>query len=196
MTKEQTELLPCPFCGETPKTLGINDGEIYRWKRAFGDCCSEWEIEFRVEYADSENQEKVYQLAVEAWNDKPRLSRKAIQSYWEAKYKREKAELLKQVEKMILNTRHNEGWVSVDDRLPEEHLEVDVECAGFVCPYDTPTETSIGFIGGEGTWSIASWLSDQDCYETLNDVIVTRWKYRNAPPAPLPTPPNNDKQES
>lgn len=75
MSNDKQELKPCP-CGKTPDYLGVNDGETYRWKRAFGDCCSEWEIEFRVDRGDSANE--IYQLAVEAWNEKPRKAEQEI----------------------------------------------------------------------------------------------------------------------
>lgn len=64
------DLKPCP-CGSTPTSLHVFDGDTYRYSRAYGDCCSEWGIEFRSDNHPRDD-ERVKRLAVEAWNDAPR----------------------------------------------------------------------------------------------------------------------------
>lgn len=65
-----TNLKPCP-CGKTPEKLAIYDSEAYRYSRAYGTCCSEWEIEFRGDDNPLDDV-RTYNLAVEAWNAAPR----------------------------------------------------------------------------------------------------------------------------
>jgi hypothetical protein len=64
------ELKNCP-CGKTPESLGVEDtGQGGKWADVVPDCCGEWRIEFRTQY---ETGNKLYALAVEAWNDVPRF---------------------------------------------------------------------------------------------------------------------------
>lgn len=66
---EKIHLEPCP-CGKTPDLLIIEMPERAKWGRAFGDCCSEWAIEFRNGYtADGKVSQK---RAAKAWNETPR----------------------------------------------------------------------------------------------------------------------------
>lgn len=65
------KLVPCP-CGKTPTRLHVNDaGQGMRWAHVAGNCCGDWELEFRTEY-NALDSEKCYQLAVERWNEAPR----------------------------------------------------------------------------------------------------------------------------
>lgn len=64
-------LKPCP-CGETPKSLRIADNGS-KWAYVSGDCCNEWNIEFRTHYHRIETNECMA-LAVEAWNVAGRTS--------------------------------------------------------------------------------------------------------------------------
>ncbi len=66
--KRKVEVKPCP-CGRTPDTLYIQPQTDHpsKWGRVFGSCCSEWEIEFRLQYTDP-NSEEGQALALEAWN--------------------------------------------------------------------------------------------------------------------------------
>ena len=63
-------LKPCP-CGQTPTALGLQPGDTGRWAFAFGSCCSEWNVEFRLDYAPLDSEEAM-ELAIEAWNNAPR----------------------------------------------------------------------------------------------------------------------------
>ncbi len=61
----------CP-CGKQPKELSLEDnGQGRKWATASGDCCSEWQIEFKTEYNDLDTA-VCMDLAVKAWNDTPR----------------------------------------------------------------------------------------------------------------------------
>ena len=62
-------LKPCP-CGAVPILLNVNsDGG--KWAYVSGDCCGQWEIEFRLQYAKADSDE-ANRRAAAAWNDAPR----------------------------------------------------------------------------------------------------------------------------
>lgn len=63
----------CP-CGKTPTKIIIQEDRIAKWSMAFGDCCSDWIIEFRTHYKKPGSPE-LYKLAVDAWNEMPRGER-------------------------------------------------------------------------------------------------------------------------
>lgn len=64
---------PCP-CGKTPNELHVTDAaQGGKWAFASGDCCGEWNIEFRTEY-NIIGGEACAELAIIAWNDTPRAS--------------------------------------------------------------------------------------------------------------------------
>ena len=63
-------LAPCP-CGKAPDSLTIVPSNGYKHAFAVGDCCGEWHIEFRTNYALLDSPECMA-LAQEAWNDAPR----------------------------------------------------------------------------------------------------------------------------
>ncbi len=63
-------LKPCP-CGETPTTLIIIDSGSAKWAYVCGDCCGEWNIEFRTQYFPLATEECMA-LAKKAWNRVPR----------------------------------------------------------------------------------------------------------------------------
>lgn len=70
-TKELRELAPCP-CGKTPAGLVVQgDGGSEKWAQVSGNCCGEWSIEFRNQYAPIPGDESM-SLAVSAWNDATR----------------------------------------------------------------------------------------------------------------------------
>lgn len=58
-------LKKCP-CGETPTKLHLTDNGS-KWAYISGDCCGEWMIEFRTNYALIDSP-KCMDLAIEAWN--------------------------------------------------------------------------------------------------------------------------------
>ena len=66
-----TGLKPCP-CGSTPGKVGAyceNAGG--KWAFVIPDCCGEWHIEFRANYKEGDELQK---LAENAWNTAPRAS--------------------------------------------------------------------------------------------------------------------------
>ena len=66
-------LAACP-CGNVPTELGITDAnQGSKWAFVTGDCCGEWTIEFRTNYAALDSDE-CKGLAVEAWNTAPRAA--------------------------------------------------------------------------------------------------------------------------
>ena len=42
-------LAACP-CGKTPNKLHIAEGNTCKYAFVYGDCCGEWNIEFRTDY--------------------------------------------------------------------------------------------------------------------------------------------------
>ena len=65
----KVHLEPCP-CGQNPDLLIIEMPERAKYGRAFGDCCSEWSIEFRNGYTADPKLSQV--RAAKAWNNTPR----------------------------------------------------------------------------------------------------------------------------
>lgn len=63
-------LKPCP-CGEIPTDLVPSEPYPQKWTRISGNCCQEWEIEFRAHYHEHDTPE-FKELAIEAWNGAPR----------------------------------------------------------------------------------------------------------------------------
>lgn len=63
------ELKRCP-CGKTPDHLCV-DGDRSKWAYTYGDCCGEWNIEFRSNHFPSGSIE-LKELALKAWNGAPR----------------------------------------------------------------------------------------------------------------------------
>jgi hypothetical protein len=67
-------LKPCA-CGHTPKELLISDAnQGGKWAYVAGDCCGEWELEFRTSYFPLDSQECM-DAAIERWNQAPRQKR-------------------------------------------------------------------------------------------------------------------------
>jgi len=67
------ELALCP-CGKTPSAILIErEYNRSKWAFAYGDCCSEWHIEFRAGYLDDDEPE-LMQAAQIAWNNTPRAA--------------------------------------------------------------------------------------------------------------------------
>jgi len=64
------KLKPCP-CGDTPGRLYICESGSSSWAYATGDCCGEWNIEFRTSYNDLASPECM-DYAIEEWNKAPR----------------------------------------------------------------------------------------------------------------------------
>lgn len=66
----------CP-CGKTPdKLIIIENGQGTKYCNVCGNCCGEWMIEFRTNYESLES-EKCMTLAIEAWNNAPRIIHEA-----------------------------------------------------------------------------------------------------------------------
>lgn len=64
-------LKPCP-CGKTPEKVCIYDaGQGGKWAWVSGDCCGEWNIEFRTSYHELDSSECM-ELAISAWNETKR----------------------------------------------------------------------------------------------------------------------------
>ena len=65
----------CP-CGKQPNELNITDaGQGGKWANVSGDCCGEWQIEFRANYRSRDTNECM-RLAIIAWNEAPRVNGK------------------------------------------------------------------------------------------------------------------------
>lgn len=71
---EEPELKACP-CGKTPKLLGIQEGSTVKWAWAYGNCCSDWNVEFRTGYKPTDSDECM-EYAIEAWNSAQRKAGK------------------------------------------------------------------------------------------------------------------------
>ena len=54
----------CP-CGQIPSRI-LGGETLVKWAYAYGDCCGEWSVEYRQEWARS--QEEADKLAREAWD--------------------------------------------------------------------------------------------------------------------------------
>lgn len=67
------ELKPCP-CGKTPKEVLIYGEDRDKWAFAYGDCCGDWHVEFRMHYLNVGSKE-ARKLAAEAWNEAPRTDK-------------------------------------------------------------------------------------------------------------------------
>lgn len=66
-------LAACP-CGQTPTDVHIMDAaQGGKWAFVLPNCCDEWTIEFRTNYAALHTTE-CKRLAVEAWNSAPRAA--------------------------------------------------------------------------------------------------------------------------
>ena len=67
-----SEIKPCP-CGKTPGKLYImsDSGNTPKWARVSGDCCGDWEIEYRNSYEDIAGPDAM-KLARQTWNEAPR----------------------------------------------------------------------------------------------------------------------------
>lgn len=62
-----SQLKPCP-CGEIPKTLCTAiEGIGSKWGYVCGNCCAEWNVEFRTQYET--DHDKLIKLATQAWNE-------------------------------------------------------------------------------------------------------------------------------
>jgi len=64
------KLKPCP-CGKQPLELYIVEKLSGKWIDVTGDCCGEWTIETRNNYATGKD---MIDNARQAWNDAPRAS--------------------------------------------------------------------------------------------------------------------------
>lgn len=63
-------LAACP-CGKTPNKLHISEGNTCKYAFVYGDCCGEWNIEFRTDYFKLDSVE-IKVLAADAWNSASR----------------------------------------------------------------------------------------------------------------------------
>ena len=64
------QLLDCP-CGKTPTELNLIEGSTCKWAHVTGNCCGEWNVEFRTEYNKIDTDECM-KLAIDEWNRAPR----------------------------------------------------------------------------------------------------------------------------
>lgn len=70
------KLKPCP-CGKIPENLNVShENSTPKWASVTGDCCGEWEIEFRNDHNDV-NSKECLDRAIEAWNNAPRQTMQA-----------------------------------------------------------------------------------------------------------------------
>jgi len=66
-------LKPCP-CGKTPTKLLISQSETTKYAYIYGNCCTEWIIEFRTKYYKLDSPECM-ELAIAEWNNAPRFDK-------------------------------------------------------------------------------------------------------------------------
>lgn len=66
----EVKLGPCP-CGKTPMGLFIEMPERGKYGRTMGDCCAEWQVEFRNGF--TADQDETLAKAQRAWNNAPRV---------------------------------------------------------------------------------------------------------------------------
>lgn len=66
------DLKACP-CGKVPAHLSVSspEGDRPKWARVSGDCCGEWEIEYRNQY-EQLGMPASQDRATAAWNRAPR----------------------------------------------------------------------------------------------------------------------------
>jgi len=64
------KLARCP-CGKTPTFLCIDGGFPARWAVVSGNCCGDWQTEFRLDFKEPDSDEGLA-LAIKAWNETPR----------------------------------------------------------------------------------------------------------------------------
>lgn len=67
-------LNPCP-CGKTPTALHIEPGQSCKYSWVCGDCCGEWNVEFRTGYL-AEEDPALMEIAIEVWNRATRATPK------------------------------------------------------------------------------------------------------------------------
>lgn len=60
----------CP-CGQIPSQLHITYDDVRKWNYVSGDCCGEWEVEFRSGYVTGD---ALKRFAKHAWNRAKRAS--------------------------------------------------------------------------------------------------------------------------
>ncbi len=56
----------CP-CGQTPSALWVYPSNTCKYAYVSGDCCGEWNLEFRTEYNDLDS-DACMNLAIHYWN--------------------------------------------------------------------------------------------------------------------------------
>ena len=61
-----SQLKQCP-CGETPESLSTEISSTSKWGFVYGDCCAEWNVEFRTGYYNP-GTEAYLMRATDAWN--------------------------------------------------------------------------------------------------------------------------------
>ena len=67
----RTHIEPCP-CGKQPMMLMLELDRDKKRGHVFGDCCSEWMVEFNNNY--NVDKDKMAERAKAAWNRAPRPS--------------------------------------------------------------------------------------------------------------------------
>jgi len=64
-----SDLLPCPWCGETPAELLLRKGSTYRWAEVSPSCCGDVTGEIRrTSYLDNLGTPEDHASAREWWN--------------------------------------------------------------------------------------------------------------------------------
>ena len=66
----KVKLKPCP-CGKVPTKLCISESNTSKWAYVSGNCCGEWNIEFRTGYYKLDSKDCMV-FAIEEWNHAPR----------------------------------------------------------------------------------------------------------------------------
>lgn len=78
MDDQQTEVMPCPFCGA--HDVAVTEGETFRWRLVICNCCGARGPDVRIQTAGSGTKEdwerNAYAGAMAEWNKRMHLRHK------------------------------------------------------------------------------------------------------------------------
>lgn len=101
------------------------------------------------------------------------------------------------IPKSLRMFNHNNGWTKIEEKLPEQGLEVLCFNKNWICEDFNPNGTRIGFLNGDNEFTTAHWWAYQDTYMTIskydckdeifsenikNNTEPTHWRSIEKPP--------------